>query len=123
MVSLRNLLASCVLWSLLIAVASVAQPAGTLQNSIAQQPLAQALAAFANQTGLQVIYVSDIVGAQQSKGAPAGLSSPDALEQLLAETGLQFELLNARTVRIFAPPDVQPTALQVARAARHDRPH
>jgi iron complex outermembrane recepter protein len=121
--SLRNLLASCALWSLLIAAVSVAQPANTLQNRIAPQPLAQALAAFANQTGLQVIYVSDIVVAQQSKGAPAGLSPPDALEHLLAETGLEFELLNARTVRIFAPPDVQPTALRVARAARHDRPH
>jgi len=40
---------------------------------IAAQPLTQALAAFAQQTGLQLIYVSAVAEAQQSKGARAGL--------------------------------------------------
>ena len=66
------------------------------------QPLAQALTAFARQTGLQIIYLSDLVTARRSKGARAGLSPVDALTQLLDGTGLTFELLNARTVKIFA---------------------
>ena len=69
---------------------------------IRPQPLAQALTAFARQTGLQIIYLSDLVTARRSKGARAGLSPVDALTQLLDGTGLTFELLNARTVKIFA---------------------
>jgi len=80
---------------------------------IRPQPLAQALTAFARQTGLQIIYLSDLVTARQSKGARAGLSPSDALTQLLDGTGLAFELLNARTVKIFAvapAPTVTPMA-------------
>ena len=73
-----------------------------LSAEIRPQPLAQALTAFARQTGLQIIYLSDLVTARRSKGARAGLSPVDALGQLLDGTGLAFELLNARTVKIFA---------------------
>jgi len=76
----------------------------TLLTEIGPQPLAQALTSFARQTGLQFIYVSDLVTGRQSKGARAGLSPADALTQLLEGTGLTFELLNARTVKIFAVP-------------------
>lgn len=123
MTSLRNLLASCALGALLIGAVSSAQPAVTLRFDIAPQPLPQALAAFANQTGLQIIYVSDIVGTQQSKGAPAGLSLALALGCLLADTGLRFELLNAHTVRIFATPQVALTSLRVVRPTRQTRPY
>jgi iron complex outermembrane recepter protein len=80
---------------------------------IRPQPLAQALTAFARQTGLQIIYLSDLVTARRSKGARAGLSPVDALTQLLDGTGLAFELLNPRTVKIFAvapAPTVTPMA-------------
>jgi hypothetical protein len=46
--------------------------------------------------------LSDLVTARRSKGARAGLSPVDALTQLLDGTGLAFELLNVRTVKIFA---------------------
>src|SRR6266850_7572213 len=102
MASLRNLLARCALWGLLVAATSQATVATTLTADIAPQPLAQALVAFANQTGLQLVYVSELATAQQSKGARAGQSLSEALAQLLDGTGLRFEFLNARTVRIFA---------------------
>ena len=100
----RRLLLPLAIAVLLASWAIDAQSEPTLSAAIGPQPLAQALTAFARQTGLQIIYVSDLVTARQSKGAKAGLSPSDALTQLLEGTGLAFELLNARTVKIFAVP-------------------
>jgi len=86
-----------------------AERARTLSTDIGPQAVSEALAAFGHQTGLQLIYVSSVVDTQQSKGARAGLTASDALQQLLEGTGLGFEFLNARTVRIFPVPTVVPT--------------
>lgn len=82
-----------------------------LSADIGPRPLAEALAAFGRQTGLQLIYVSTIAETQQSKGARAGQAASDALTQLLDGTGLTFEFLNARTVRIFPAPAIVPTGV------------
>ncbi len=100
MTSVRKLLAMCATWGFL--VFSHAEASEELSRDIAAQPLAQALSEFATQTGLQLIYVSEIVATQRSKRAPRGLPADDALQRLLAGTGLRFEFLNDRTVRIFA---------------------
>jgi len=75
-----------------------------LASEIRAQPLAAALADFAHQTGLQLVYVSDALKDQQSKGARAGVSTAEALKALLEGTGLTFEFLNQRAVRIFPEP-------------------
>src|SRR5215469_3182317 len=62
-----------------------------LEEAIPAQPVAAALAEFAHATGLQLIYVSDVLQKQQSKGARAGLSGTEALAELLEGTGLTFE--------------------------------
>jgi outer membrane receptor protein involved in Fe transport len=121
MVPLRKWLAWCALEGFLAAAASSAQPSATLHAHIAPQTLAHALATFANQTGLQVIYLSDIVDAQQTKGASAGLAPVEALTRLLDGTGLRFEFLNARTVRIFAAPTAGSTALGFVRTTSKTR--
>src|SRR5437667_9728976 len=95
----RHLLWSCATWWLIATSPGGAQSATVLSADIAPQPLAQALTAFAQQTGLQLIYVSAVADAQQSRGARAGLSHAEALTRLLEDTGLQFEFLNARTVK------------------------
>ena len=100
MSSVRSLLAICATSGFL--VFSHAEASEELSRDIAAQPLAQALSEFATQTGLQLVYVSEIVATQVSKGAPLGLTASDALQRLLAGTGLRFEFLNDRTVRIFA---------------------
>ena len=100
MTSVRNLLAMCATWGFL--VFSHAEASEELSHDIAAQPLAPALSEFAAQTGLQLIYVSEIAATQVSKGAPRGLAVPDALQRLLEGTGLRFEFMNDRTVRIFA---------------------
>src|SRR6266446_3073493 len=111
MTVLRSALLLCLVWSLLTASGSRAETALMLSADIGPRPVAEALAAFSRQTGLQLIYVSTIADTQQSKGARAGLTAPEALTQLLEGTGLQFEFLNARTVRIYPAPPVVPTAL------------
>ena len=70
-------------------------------TSIATMPLAQALDFFARQTGLQLVYVSDTVQGVISKGSPAGLTPRETLTRLLEGTGVTFEFLNERTVRIY----------------------
>src|SRR5512134_74430 len=100
MTPVRNLLATCATWGFL--VLSRAEASDELVHDIAAQSLARALSELAAQTGLQVVYVSEIAATRVSKGAPRGLPAEDALRRLLAGTGLRFEFLNARTVRIFA---------------------
>jgi hypothetical protein len=79
-----------------------AAAASALSSEIPAQPLAQALAAFSNQTGLQLLYVSGVVRNQRSHGVPAGLGANAALSQMLHGTGLKFEYLTADSVRILA---------------------
>jgi outer membrane receptor protein involved in Fe transport len=102
MTPVRNLLAICAASGFL--VFSRAEASEVLSRDIAAQPVAQALSEFATQTGLQVVYVSGIAATQTSKRTPRGLPAADALQRLLAGTGLSFEFLNDRTVRIFVGP-------------------
>jgi len=98
-----------------IAPAALAQTQqhGALAVDIPAQPLAAALAKFARQTGLQVVYVSGVVRDQQSHAISAGLSTEEALAQLLEGTGLRFEYLTAHSVRIL-PAAVTPAPLAPA---------
>jgi outer membrane receptor protein involved in Fe transport len=86
------------------APAAFAQPVApaNLVAEIPAQPLSQALAAFANQTGLQLVYVSGIVRSQRSQSVPAGLGAREALARLLQGTGLRFEYLTPQSIRILA---------------------
>ncbi len=100
MVSMRISLALCAVWGLTAAPVAISQSAAPI--GIAAQPLAQALSEFAEQTGLQLVYVSDVVASLQSTAVPSGLPPADSLGRMLRGTGLKFEYLNSRTVRIFA---------------------
>ena len=73
-----------------------------LAADIPAQPLAEALAAFRRQTGLQLIYVSSVISNQRSQAVAAGLNADEALAHLLQGTGLRFEHLTPRSIRIFA---------------------
>jgi iron complex outermembrane receptor protein len=114
----------CYLLGLLICgwLGAAAATDPTLSVSIAPQPLTDALAEFAHQTGLQLVYVSRIASGLNSKGAKAGLAPADALKQLLEGTGLRFEFLNARTVRIYTSAMPAP-AHDADAATTHSPPH
>ena len=91
-----------------------AQPAAEpaeIAVRIDAQPLAEALKVLAQQTGLQLL----VDAAEIPPGARApeisGQYSPrEALERMLAKTGLKYEFIDARTVRIAAPNTVGSTA-------------
>ena len=75
-----------------------------LKAGIPAQALPHALEAFADQTGLHLVYVSGIVRNQTSHAVPAGLRAPEALSRLLQGTGLRFEHLTEHSVRILESP-------------------
>jgi iron complex outermembrane recepter protein len=95
---------------------------GALRADIPPQPLRSALADWAQQTALQIIYLADVVQDQQSPGASAGLAARDALTQLLAGTGLRFEFITPRAARISAAPRAPPSNGTPAKATPPDRP-
>jgi iron complex outermembrane recepter protein len=103
-------LSICAPVALLDAPATLAQAfePKALSANIPAGPLAQALAAFRRQTGLQFIYVSGVVRDQRSHAVSAGLGAREALTQMLEGTGLKFEYLTPRSIRILveevAPP-------------------
>ena len=69
-------------------------------KGIGPQPLGQALDDWARQTGLQVIYGTQLVQGRASKGASAGSTPRDALTQLLDGSGLTVTWLNERTAAV-----------------------
>jgi iron complex outermembrane receptor protein len=69
-------------------------------RAIAPKNLTEALTEFASQSGLQVVYRTELTERLRSQGAEAGLSAEEALRQLLRETGLRYEFVNDRTVAI-----------------------
>jgi outer membrane receptor protein involved in Fe transport len=103
-------LACALLGMLFGAQAATVESVPVLSKSIPSQPLAAALAEFAHQTRLQFVYVTTIVRSRTSRDVPAGLEPVDALGRLLGGTGLSFEFLNPRTVRIFETATAAPTA-------------
>jgi|GEM_PF-115289 len=108
--SSARLFACGVLGTLLSAWSNAVHADTALAVGIPPQPVAAALSEFAHQTGLQLLYVSRVAQARASKGAHAGLSAADALTELLDGTGLSFQFVNARTVRIFESVAVAPAA-------------
>ncbi|MBL8265607.1 TonB-dependent receptor plug domain-containing protein, partial [Steroidobacter sp.] len=85
-------------------LAQESSTAGVLKAEIAPQAVAEALTALARQSGLQIIYGTDIVQGLRSNGAPAGLSASETLERVLDGTGLTYEFLNDHTVTIVRRP-------------------
>jgi iron complex outermembrane recepter protein len=119
-----RLYAPALLACLLAFWAGAARPETALSVDIAAGPVADALTEFARQTGLQLVYVSEIAAGRTSGGARAGASPSDALTQLLAGTGLAFAFVNERTVRIYLAATAEPpppTAVPVAPHARTDQ--
>jgi iron complex outermembrane receptor protein len=110
---LTRLMPQCVLGSILAAVSFAAVPPGAppgnpLPVDIPAQPLSMALAAFADQTGLPLVYISTIGEGRVSHEARAGMPPSAALRTLLSGTGLDFVFLNSRTIKIFEIPKIAP---------------
>ena len=67
---------------------------------IEPQPLAKALKAFAEQSGLQVVYYSELADGKQSPEVSGTMTANQAMTQLLASTDLTFDTMDEDTVVI-----------------------
>ncbi len=65
---------------------------------IEPQPLAQALKAFAEQSGLQVVYYSELADGEESPEVSGTMTADQAMAQLLASTDLTFDTMGEDTV-------------------------
>ena len=94
-----------------------AQTSRTITFAIAPQPLASALTAFGRQAGLQVVVDAAAVAGRSSAGVTGTMSADQALQQLLAGTGLTFQYTGDLSVQIrgsvSAPGAVQLDPVQV----------
>lgn len=79
-------------------------------RSIEAQPLPQALAAFASSTHMQLVYVSQLALGKVAQATPAGLPAMASLARLLEGTGLDFQFLNDRTVKLYERPRARASA-------------
>jgi iron complex outermembrane recepter protein len=96
---LLSALASIVLSTTAAVQTSAATGASNL--SIPAEPLADALNDLAQQSGLQVLFASELVARFRSPEVKGLLTAEEALQQLLINTGLRFEFVNSRTITIF----------------------
>ena len=69
-----------------------------LDFAIAPQPLAAALDSFAERAGLSLAYRTGDLSNLQSPGVTGRMSSAEALERLLAGSGITFEFTDSSTV-------------------------
>jgi iron complex outermembrane recepter protein len=101
---MRNHSVSWGLLSVVLVSPGVAQQsapvAALYQFSIPAEPLGDALSQLAQQAGLQVMIASKLADGVQSREVNGTYSADEALKRLLANTGLQFAFVNARTVAI-----------------------
>ncbi len=96
----RLILGLCVLPAAL-ALAETGSPSTPVTLNIAAQPLDRALNEFAQQTGLQLIFRADQVGAQLTSRPLAGkFEAEEALRLLLKDSGLAYRYLNERTIAV-----------------------
>jgi iron complex outermembrane receptor protein len=125
---MRRLLALSIALALHATTGTVAaQQANVATDAIPAQSLDTALNALSRQTGLQFVYTAQ-AGNPRTRAVPAGLSSEQALAQLLQGTGLRYRYLNASTVTLEAATPASPApssapAPAPAAAAPVSQPH
>lgn len=73
---------------------------GPYNFSIPTEPLGDALNELAQQSGLQVLFSSQLVARLRGSEVKGLLTAEEALRRLLASTGLRFEFVNPHTIAI-----------------------
>ncbi|TAJ97397.1 MAG: TonB-dependent siderophore receptor [Reyranella sp.] len=73
--------------------------------NVPSQPLAQALTAFGQQAGVQIVVNNSAVAGKTSTAIGGSMTAEHALQLLLAGTGVTFRFTSANTVTISGVPD------------------
>lgn len=91
-----------------VGTASAAEtPVAAAQDfSIPAQPIASALRAYAEKTGEQIVFFSEVGAGRESSKVEGRFTSDEALQQLLSNTGLKARRVNQRTISIGLTNDV-----------------
>jgi iron complex outermembrane receptor protein len=108
---------------LALAVPGLAASADERDFSIAAQPVSQALREYAQQSGDQVVFYSEVGKGLESALVQGRFTREEALQRLLLDTGLKSERVNSKTVAISAaavptqqsrepPPDAAPLRIE-----------
>ena len=84
-----------------VSAAALAQDAGSAAFDIPQQPLPAALRAFAEQSGMQLLYRPETFKGATSRAISGKIDRRQALQMLLADSGLEavYSAENAATIR------------------------
>ncbi len=82
-----------------------AQPGRSATYDIPAQPLGPALTALAQQAGLQIVVNNAAVAGKTSSAVNGTMTVEQALQRLLASTGVGFRFISANTVTISGGPD------------------
>jgi iron complex outermembrane recepter protein len=98
---------AAMLWA--SAAAQSPSAAGVKNLSIPAEPLANALNDLAQQSGLQVMFASELVARLKSPEVKGTLTATEALQRLLMNTGLRYEFVNPHTIAIVGP-EAKPAA-------------
>ena len=80
-----------------------AQQTDVQSFDIAPQPLSSALLAFAEQSGLEVLFDARVAQDQTSPGLRGSYTQEQALQRLLAGSGLSFRYVSANSVTLERP--------------------
>jgi iron complex outermembrane receptor protein len=98
---LLNALGALVVWT----GAGAQTPGSTTPYSVSilSEPLGDALNDLAQQTGLQILFSSELVVGLHAPEVKGSLTADAALRKLLVNSGLRFEFVNPHTVTILGP--------------------
>ena len=98
---MRRALIACATWGMTMTCATasgVLSVDGPTSFSIPSQPLSSALMALGRQADVQILTSSDMIAGRRSTGTSGRLKVEAALAHLLEGTGLDYEVIGARTV-------------------------
>ena len=108
----RHIARRTLIASLLVACFTTAQAAEPVKIDIAAQPLASALAKFAEQSGVKAVYPAELLAGKKAPHVEGSLTARQALDKLLAGSGLRYQFVGADAVKIEAVPVEHETKLK-----------
>lgn len=93
-----------------VTVAQTAVPSASHELSIASQPLSSALRALAEQTGIQVVFFTEVTEGRQAPALTGRYSLQDAISRLLEGSGLDYRFLDDEGSITIHAPQAEPAA-------------
>ncbi len=98
----RLMMALGLIWASLLSPAMRSAEPEAYTLHIASQPLERALQEFARQSGLEIIFLSNLIEGQRAAALDGHYTVDEALKTLLAYSTLTFRRVNAKTIEIRA---------------------